>query len=96
MLIQLLQERTNQQQGNSNHGGNQFATLSQFLANQPKTFTSCDQPFDTEDWIRDMNKHFECSNVRPEDFVKFVGQGAGSSLVAAVEGLQGWQIDQLG
>ena len=71
MLIQLLQERTNQQQGNFQHGGNQFANLSQFLSNQPKTFTSCDQPFDAEDWIRDMNKHFECSNVRPKDFVKF-------------------------
>ena len=71
MLLQLLQERANQQQGNFQHGGNQFANLSQFLSNQPKTFTSCDQPFDAEDWIRDMNKHFECSNVRPEDFVKF-------------------------
>ena len=71
MLIQLLQERTNQQQGNFNHGGNQFANLSQFLSNQPKTFTSCDQPFDAKDWIHDMNKHFECNNVRPKDFVKF-------------------------
>ena len=46
MLLQLLQERANQQQGNFQHGGNQFANLSQFLSNQPKTFTSCDQPFD--------------------------------------------------
>ena len=71
MLIQLLQERANQQLGNFQHGGNQFASLSQFLSNQPKTFTSCDQPFDAEDWIRDMKKHFECSNVRLEDYVKF-------------------------
>ena len=41
------------------------------MSNQPKTFTSCDQSFDAEDSICDMNKHFECNNVRPEDFVKF-------------------------
>ena len=62
---------TNQQQGNFQHGDDQFANLSQFLSNQPKTFTSCDQPFDAEDWMCDMNKHFECSNVLPKDFVKF-------------------------
>ena len=94
MLLQLLQERNNQQQGNFNHGAHQFASLNQFLANQPRCFTSCDQPFDAEDWIWDMNKHFECSNVRPEDFVKFATfQLKGQ---ATVEGLQGWQIDQLG
>ncbi|KAI5012257.1 hypothetical protein ZWY2020_024391 [Hordeum vulgare] len=71
MLLQLLQERNNQQQGNFNHGCHQFASLNQFLANQPKSFMSFDQPFDAKEWIRDMNKHFECSNVRPEDFVKF-------------------------
>ncbi|KAI5011870.1 hypothetical protein ZWY2020_024004 [Hordeum vulgare] len=26
---------------------------------------------DAEDWIQDMIKHYECNNVRPEDFVKF-------------------------
>ncbi len=55
MLLQLIQERANHQQGNFQQGGNHFANLSQFLSNQPKTFTSCDQPFDAEDWIRDMN-----------------------------------------
>ena len=24
-----------------------------------------------DDWLVDINKHFECSNVRPEDYVKF-------------------------
>ena len=71
MLLQLIQERANHQQGNFQQGGNHFAYLSQFLSNQPKMFTSCDEPFDAEDWICDMNKHFECSNVRPEDYVKF-------------------------
>ena len=26
---------------------------------------------DADDWLVDICKHFECSNVRPEDFVKF-------------------------
>ena len=26
---------------------------------------------DADDWLVDINKHFECSNVRPEDYVKF-------------------------
>ena len=43
----------------------------QFLANQPKTFSNCVEATDTDDWLVDICKHFECSNVRPEDFVKF-------------------------
>ena len=37
LIMQILQERN---QGNHGHGNNQnhFATLNQFLANQPKTF----------------------------------------------------------
>ena len=48
-----------------------FATLNQFLANQPKSFSNCAEAMDTDDWLVDINKHFECSNVRPEDYVKF-------------------------
>ena len=67
--MQLLQERN---QGNQGHGNNQnqFATLNQFLANQPKTFSNCVEASDADDWLVDICKHFECSNVRPEDFVK--------------------------
>ena len=49
----------------------QFATLNQFLANQPKTFSNCVEATDSDDWLVDIYKHFECSNVRPEGFVKF-------------------------
>ena len=70
MLMQLLQERN---QGNQGHGNNQnqFATVNQFLANQLKTFSNCVEATDADDWLVDICKHFECSNVRPEDFVKF-------------------------
>ena len=70
LIMQLLQERD---QGNQGHGNNQsqFATLNQFLANQPKTFSNCVEATDADDWLMDICKHFECSNVRPEDFVKF-------------------------
>ena len=75
MILQLLQERTQGQgnQGNQGQGNNQphFATLNQFLANQPKSFSYCAEATDADDWLVDINKHFECSNVRPEDFVKF-------------------------
>src|SRR3954468_16142057 len=75
ILIQLLQDRNQGQgnQGNQGQGNNQqnFATLNQFLANQPKTFSYCVEATDADDWLVDINKHFECSNVRPEDFVKF-------------------------
>lgn len=75
MILQLLQERTQAQgnQGNQGQGNNQphFATLNQFLANQPKSFSYCAEATDADDWLVDINKHFECSNVRPEDFVKF-------------------------
>jgi hypothetical protein len=73
MLLGLLQEREQGQQGHQGNFQNQpqFATLNQFLANQPKSFTCCEQPLDADDWLRDMNKHFECSNVRPADYVKF-------------------------
>ena len=72
MILQLLQERT-QGQGNQGQGNNQpnFATLNQFLANQPKSFSYCAEATDADDWLVDINKHFECSNVRPEDYVKF-------------------------
>ena len=75
MLLQLLQERNQGQgnQGNQGQGNNQpqFATLNQFLANQPKPFNNCVKATDANDWLVDIYKHFECSNVRPEDFVKF-------------------------
>ena len=72
MLLQFMQEwnQGNQGQGNFNNQP-QYATLSQFLSNQPKSFSSCTQPLDADDWLLDINKHFECSNVRPEDYVKF-------------------------
>ena len=70
LIMQLLQECN---QGNHGHGNNQnqFATLNQFLANQPKTFSNCVEASDADDWLIDICKQFECSNVWPEDFVKF-------------------------
>ena len=67
LIMQILQER------NQGHGNNQnhFPTLNQFLANGPKTFSNCVEAIDADDWLVDLCKHFECSNVRPEDFVKF-------------------------
>ena len=77
MMIQLMQER-NQGQGNQGNQGQgqfnhqpQFPILNQFLANQPKSFSYCVEATDADDWLVDICKHFECSNVRPEDFVKF-------------------------
>ena len=40
-------------------------------ANQPKTFSNCVEATDADKWLMDICKHFECSNVRPKDFVKF-------------------------
>ena len=70
LIMQLLQERN---QGNQGHGNNQnqFATLNQFLANQPKTFSNCVEATYANDRLMCICKHFKCSNVRPEDFVKF-------------------------
>ena len=67
LIMQTLQER-NQGHGNNQ---NQFSTLNHFLANQPKTFSNCVEATDADDWLVDICKHFECSNVRREDFVKF-------------------------
>ena len=75
MLLQLLQECNQGQgnQGNQGQGNNQpqFATLNEFLANQSKSFSNCVEATDADDWLMDICKHFDCSNVRPEDFVKF-------------------------
>ena len=78
MLMQMIQQMQANQanQGAPGNQGNFFnqqhhATLNQFLANQPKAFSYCVDPLDAEDWITDIKKHFECSNVRPEDYVKF-------------------------
>ena len=68
LIMQLLQERN---QGNQGNKQNHFDTLNQFLANQPKTFSNCVEATDVDDWLVDLCKHFECGNVRPEDFVKF-------------------------
>ena len=61
MILQLLQERTQGQgnQGNQGQGNNQphFATLNQFLANQPKSFSYCAEATDVDDWLVDINKH---------------------------------------
>ena len=74
MLLQMLQGNQ-RNQGNQNQGNfqnqPQFATLNQFLSNQPKSFSFCTEPLDADDWLADINKHFECSNVRPQDYVKF-------------------------
>ena len=76
MMLNIQANQANQG-GHGNQGqGNlfnqpHFATLNQFLANQPKSFSYCVDPLDAEDWITDIKKHFECSNVRPEDYIKF-------------------------
>ena len=52
LIMQLLQERNQANQGNQgNQGNNQncFATLNQFLANQPKTFSNCVEATDADD-----------------------------------------------
>ena len=71
LIMQILQERNQGNQGNQGNNQNHFATLNQFLANGPKTFSNCVEATDADDWLVDLCKHFECSNVRPEDFVKF-------------------------
>ena len=62
MILQLLQERTQGQgnQGNQGQGNNQphFATLNQFLANQPKSFSYCAEATDTRSEERRVGK--EC------------------------------------
>ena len=70
LIMQILQERNQANQGNQSNNQNHFAT-NQFLANQPKTFSNCVEATNADDWLVDLCKHFECSNVRPEDFVKF-------------------------
>ena len=71
LIMQILQERNQANQGNQGNNQNHFATLNQFLANGPKTFSNCVEATDADDWLVDLCKNFECSNVRPEDFVKF-------------------------
>src|SRR5215216_7800037 len=77
MLSQLMREQDqgqgnpgNQGQGNINNQP-QFATLNQFLANQPKSFSACVEAMDADYLLVDINKHFESTNVSPEDNVKF-------------------------
>ena len=48
LIMQLLQERNQGNQGQCNNQ-NQFATLNQFLANQPKTFSNCVEATDADD-----------------------------------------------
>ena len=64
MIMQILQERNQANQGNQGNNHNRFATLNQFLANQPKTFSNCVEATDADDWLVDLCKHFDCSNVR--------------------------------
>ena len=71
LIMQILQERNQGNQGNQGNNQNHFASLNQFLANGPKTFSNCVEATDADDWLVDLCKHFECSNVRPEDFIKF-------------------------
>ena len=71
LIMQILQERNQGNQGNQGSNQSHFATLNQFLANGPKTFSNCVEATDADDWLVDLCKHFECSNVRHEDFVKF-------------------------
>ena len=61
-LCNPLQERNQGNQGNGNNQ-TQFATLNQFLANQPKSFSKCAEATNADDWLMDICKHFECSNV---------------------------------
>ena len=50
LIMQILQE-CNQGHGNNQ---NQFATLNQFLANQPKTFSNCVEATNSDDWLVDI------------------------------------------
>src|SRR6187399_568576 len=78
MLMQMMQQMQANQanQGVPGNQGNFFnqqhhATLNQFLANNPKAFSYYVDPVDVEDWLTDIKKHFECSNVKEDDYVKF-------------------------
>ena len=46
LIMQILQERNQANQGSNQ---NQFATLNQFLANGPKTFSNCVEATDADD-----------------------------------------------
>ena len=62
MLLQILQERNQGTQGQGQFNNQpQFATLNQFLANQPNSFSNCVEATDADDWLVDIWKHFECS-----------------------------------
>ena len=41
LIMQILQEHNKGNQGNQGNNQNHFATLNQFLANGPKTFSNC-------------------------------------------------------
>ena len=47
------------------------ATLKMFVDIHEPIISVCGLDTVTEDWLVNICKHFECSNVRPEDFVKF-------------------------
>ena len=76
---QLMMQQMQAMQANQGVPGNQgnffnqqhHATLNQFSANNPKAFSYCVDPLDAEDWLTDIKKHFECSNVKEDDYVKF-------------------------
>ena len=49
LIMQILQERNQANQGNQGNNQNHFATINQFLANQPKTFSNCVEATDADD-----------------------------------------------
>ena len=83
MLLQLFQERN---QGNQGQGNNQaqFATLYQFLANQQKSFSNCVEDADADDWLVDICKHFECSNVMPKALSSLLRFNSKTKLLSGI------------
>ena len=49
LIMQILQERNQGSQGNQGSNQGHFATLNQFLANGPKTFSNCVEATNAED-----------------------------------------------
>ena len=84
LIMQILQERNQANQGNQGNNQTHFATLNQFLANQPKTFSNFVEATDADDWLVDICKHFGCSNVRPKDFASLLRSNSKTKLLSGI------------
>ena len=76
-IMQLLQAQFAQRNDRP-----QFMTLAQFLSIGPPRFSEAKDPLEADDWLMEIQKHFNANTARPVDYVTFASfqlQGAAAS-----------------